>query len=108
MEAIWNNVVYARELESGYLPSLYYLVSWKGYLEEENIWEPVSAVWYLRKLINLFHKDHPDKLTAIFPAINTASSIARLTIRSIVKPIEPLKEKREQSANSTNKQAKKN
>ena len=33
IEAIWNNTVYARELKSGYLLGLYYLVSWKGYLE---------------------------------------------------------------------------
>ena len=44
VEAIWDSAVYARESESGHLPSLYYLVSWKGYLEEENIWEPALAV----------------------------------------------------------------
>ena len=27
VEAIWDSVVYARELESGYLPGFYYLVS---------------------------------------------------------------------------------
>ena len=26
VEAIWDNTVYARELESGYLPDLYYSV----------------------------------------------------------------------------------
>ena len=36
IEAIWDSMVYIRESESGYLPSLYYLVSWKGYLEEKN------------------------------------------------------------------------
>ena len=36
VEAIWDSAVYARELESGHLPGLYYLVFWKGYLKEEN------------------------------------------------------------------------
>ena len=44
MEAIRDSMVYAMELESGHLPSLYYLVAWKSYLEEENTWEPFSAV----------------------------------------------------------------
>ena len=34
MEAIWDSAVYARESELGYLPGFYYLVFWKGYLEE--------------------------------------------------------------------------
>ena len=44
VEAIRDNVVYARELKSGHLLGLYYLVSWKRYPEEENTWEPASAV----------------------------------------------------------------
>ena len=44
VEAIWDNAVYAKESKSGNLPSLYYLVSWKKYPEEENTWEPASAV----------------------------------------------------------------
>ena len=36
MEAICDNTVYAKESAS-HLPGLYYLVSWKGYLKEENI-----------------------------------------------------------------------
>ena len=35
VEVICNSVVYVRELE-GHLSSLYYLVSWKDYPEEEN------------------------------------------------------------------------
>ena len=90
VEAIRDSAVYARESESGHLPGLYYLVSWKGYPEEENTWEPASAVKHLRKLISLFHRDHPDKLTATSPAINTAPPMARPTI----KPTEPSKRKR--------------
>ena len=36
VEAIWYSAIYAREAESGHLLGLYYLVFWKGYLEEEN------------------------------------------------------------------------
>ena len=44
VEKIQDSAVYMRESESGYLPGFYYLVSWKRYLEEENIWEPALAV----------------------------------------------------------------
>ena len=36
VETIWDSAVYARELKSGHLPGLYYLVLCKGYPEEEN------------------------------------------------------------------------
>ena len=90
VEAIWDSALYARELESGYLPGLYYLVFWKRYPEEENTWEPASAVQQLRKLINSFHKDHPNKPMATSPTIDTALPMAR----PIVKPTKPLKRKR--------------
>ena len=81
--------VYAKESESGHLPSFYYLVSWKRYSEEENTCEPASAVQHLKKLISSFHKDNPDKPTAISPVIDTASPMASPTVR----PTEPLKQK---------------
>ena len=37
MKAIYNNAVYIKKSKSGYLSKLYYLVSWKDYLEEKNI-----------------------------------------------------------------------
>ncbi len=36
VEAIHDSAMYARESDSGHLPGLYYLVSWKDYQEEEN------------------------------------------------------------------------
>ena len=103
VEVIQDSKVYAKELELGHLLGLYYLVSWKGYLEEENTWEPASAVQHLKKLISSFHKDHLDKPTVTSLAIDTAPPMVRLT----VKPAEPLKWKRGRLANSTNKRAKK-
>ena len=93
VETIQNSSVYAKESKSGHLPEFYYLVSWKDYPEEENTWEPHLAVQHLRKLINSFHKDHPDKLTATSDAINTASLMARPinkpAAKSTVKPTAP-------------------
>ena len=102
VEAIRHSAVYARESESGHLPGLYYLVSWKGYPEEENTWEPASAVQHLRKLISSFHKDHPDKPTATSPTIDTAPPMARPT----VKPTEPLKRKQGRLTGRAKKRAK--
>lgn len=76
VEEIQNNVVYAKELEKGYLLGLYYLVSWKGYLEEENTWESMLAVQHFRKLLSIFHKDNPDKPTATSFSINIAPPMA--------------------------------
>ena len=90
VEAIWDSAVYMRKSKSGHLPGLYYLVSWKRYLEEKNTWEPALVVQYLRKLISSFYKDYPDKPTVTSPAIDTIPLMAR----PIVRPIKPLKQKR--------------
>ena len=108
VEAIWDSAVHLRESKSGHLPGLYYLISWKRYLEEENTWKSLLVVQYLRKLISSFYKNHPDKSTATSPAIDIASLMARPTVIPTVKPTEPPKQKRRQPANSTNKRAKKN
>ena len=36
VERIWDSAVYTKESTAGHLPGLYYLISWKDYLKEEN------------------------------------------------------------------------
>ena len=102
LEAIWNCAIYVRESESGHLSSFYYLVSWKGYPEEENTWEPASTMQHLRKLISLFYKNHLKKPITTFPSINTVLPMARPTTR----PTKSLKEKQERPTRHTKKCAK--
>ena len=104
IEAIQNSAVYVRESESGHLLGLYYLISWKKYLEEENIGELALAVQYLKKLFSLFHKDYPDKPIVTFLTINTTSPMVRPTVKS--KKLSKWKQR--WLANNTNKRAKKN
>ncbi len=80
VEAIIDSAVYGQQANNSQMPGLYYLVLWKGYPEEENTWEPSSAVIYLRKLINTFHKEHPEKPTTTFPSLDSAPQIAKPTI----------------------------
>ncbi len=80
VKAIRDSAVYTRELED-HLSGFYYLVLWKGYPKEKNIWEPASAVIYLRKLINNFYRDHLEKPTATSSPIDSALPMARPTIK---------------------------
>ena len=85
LKAIRDSAVYANKLESGYLPSFYYLVAWKGYLEEKNNWKLLSAVQHLKKLISSFYKDYLKKPIATSLRINSAVPIVKPKVKSIIK-----------------------
>ena len=94
VEAIWDSAIYAKKLEAGHLPGLYYLILWKGYPKEENTWEPTLAVQHLQKLVKTFHVGHHDKPAATFSPVNVAPPIAKPTVK-------PTKQKRGQTAQAT-------
>ncbi len=106
VKAICNNTVYTRESE-GQLPGLYYLVSWKGYLEEENTWEPALAVLHLRKLISTFHRDHPEKPTVTSPPIDSVPPMARPTVKPKAETSSKRKRGRPAKDSSASKRTKK-
>ena len=85
IEVIIDSAIYTKEVE-GHLPGLYYLVSWKRYLEEKSTWEPSSTVMHLWKMISTFHKDHPEKPTATSPPLDSAPPIAKPSVKPPVKP----------------------
>ncbi len=108
VKAICNSVVNIKESDSGHLPSLYYLVSWKVYLKEKNTWEPALAVLYLCKLISTFHHNHLKKPIATSPPINSALPKARPTVKPKAKASSTKwKQSRSAKANGTSKSAKK-
>ncbi len=107
VEAIRDIEVYAKESDSGQLPGLDYLVSWKGYPEEENTWEPASAVLHLRKLISTFHHDHPKKPTATSPPIDSAPPMARPTVKPKAETSSKRKRGRPANDSSASKRTKK-
>ncbi len=80
IEAIIDSAMYNQQANSNQIPGLYYLVLWKAYLEEENIWEPSLAVIHPQKLINTFHKEYPEKPIVTSPPLDSAPPMARSTI----------------------------
>lgn len=61
---IWNNAVYTKEFKANHLSGFYYLIFWKNYIKDKNIWEPILVVQYFGELIGTFYKDNFNKLIA--------------------------------------------
>ena len=97
VEGIWDSAVYTKESAASHLQGLYYLIFWKGYPKEENIWEPASVVQHLRKLLSALYKDNPGKPTATSPPVDTVPPIAW----PHSKPIKAAKQKRSQLVPNT-------
>ncbi len=82
VEAICDNAVYAKELDySHHLSGFYYLVSWKGYPEKDNSWEPALVILHLCKLISNFYYNHLKMSTATSPPIDSAPLMVRPTVK---------------------------
>ena len=77
VNSIWDSTVYAKESTIGQLPKLYYLVSWKGYPEEENTWEPTLVIQHLQRLITAYHKNNREKPAATSAPVNMTPLMAR-------------------------------
>lgn len=84
VEAIKDSTVYNKTLKNQLL-ALYYLVSWKSYWKNESSWESVSAVLHLCKMITNFHKDHAEKLLAMFLSLDFVSPITRQIVKLTAK-----------------------
>ena len=80
MEAIQDSAIHAKKVDR-YLSGLYYLVTWKSYPEEENIWELFFIVIYLWNMVSTFHKEHSKKPTVTSAPLNSVPLMAKLTIQ---------------------------
>lgn len=84
VKAIYNNGVYAKKTKV-HLPGVYYLITWKDYLKDENIEEFLLAVQQFKKLICYFHEKQPKKSIITFLPINSTLPIAKSTVKPITK-----------------------
>ena len=80
VKIIIDSAMYGQQANNNQIPGFYYLILWKGYSEEKNIWDPSLVVIHLWKLINTFYKKYLEKLTATFLPLYSFLSMARPTV----------------------------
>ena len=85
LKVIINSAIYGQQANSHQISGFYYLVFWKGYLEEKNTWKPSSIVKHFQKLISIFYKEYLKKPTATSQLLDSAPLMAKLMI-SIQEP----------------------
>lgn len=78
---IYNIQVYTKESNHGNLSDFYYLVLQESYLQEENNQKLSLTIQLLWKIFITFQNDYLEKIITIFSPINSASQIARLTVK---------------------------
>lgn len=76
VQTIRDNRVYIRKSDH-YALSLYYLISWKIYIEEKNTQEPASAIQHLQRLLNSYDNKQPIRSGAILSRIDSAKSMGK-------------------------------
>lgn len=85
VKGIQDSAIYAKKLEAGHLPKLYYLVFEKSYLKEKDTWKLSLVVMHLKKIVSTFYKDHPEKSTSTSIPLNSALPMAKLIVKLFAK-----------------------
>ena len=71
VDGIWDSTVYAKKSAIAQLLGLEYLVLRKSYPEEENTWEPASAIQHFQRLVTAYQKNNQEKPAATSIPVNT-------------------------------------
>ena len=78
VETVIDSTMYGQQTnDNNQIQGLYYLVLWENYSEKENTWEPSLAIIYLRKLINPFYKEYPEKRIVTSLPLDSALSMTK-------------------------------
>ena len=99
---VFKTAQFIPESITSQLLEFYYLVLWKSYFEEENIWKPISEIQHLQKLTTTYYNNNSKKLIVTSFSIDTTPPMARSTVALTKKCDQPAK-----STTTTTKQAKK-
>lgn len=80
VKTIKDSAVYTNAAMKNQLLELYYFISWISYSKDKNIKKPAAGIMHLWKIINTFHKNHPEEPTATSLLFDSASPMAKLII----------------------------